>query len=180
MAPLYDADKKGALEGGGKGGGMERRGILPWAAPNEATQCAPRIRPRPKPPPTHPSPPPGAVHYLDFRGRATKTSSKNFQLVHWDHNSGALGAELALQFGKRGGDEFVLDFAWPLSALQAFSLGARGGVGRGGLGLGSWGGCVRGWVALSCAAGALGLERVADQPVPPPSLRPATRSAGGL
>jgi hypothetical protein len=30
-----------------------------------------------------------------------------------------------MQFGKRSGDEFVLDFAWPLCALQAFSLGAR-------------------------------------------------------
>ncbi|KAI8474342.1 MAG: tubby C-terminal-like domain-containing protein [Monoraphidium minutum] len=62
------------------------------------------------------------VHYLDFRGRVTKASTKNFQLVHWDHNSGSLGRELVLQFGKRGGGEYALDFAWPLSALQAFAL----------------------------------------------------------
>lgn len=63
------------------------------------------------------------VHYLDFRGRVSKASAKNFQLVPWDHNSGAVGSELSLQFGKRSGEEFVCDFGWPLNALQAFSLG---------------------------------------------------------
>ncbi len=63
-----------------------------------------------------------AVHYLDFKGRVTRSSAKNFQLVHWDHNSGATG-HMAMQFGKRGGEEFVVDFAWPLSALQAFAMG---------------------------------------------------------
>lgn len=52
-----------------------------------------------------------------------KSSTKNFQLVHWDHNTEALGSDLTMQFGKRGGEEFVLDFAWPLSALQAFAIG---------------------------------------------------------
>jgi hypothetical protein len=56
----------------------------------------------------------------------TKSSAKNFQLVHWDHNAGRLGTDMAMQFGKRGGEEFALDFAWPLSALQAFALGGQG------------------------------------------------------
>ncbi|GBF98741.1 hypothetical protein Rsub_11290 [Raphidocelis subcapitata] len=62
------------------------------------------------------------VHYLDFRGRATKRSPKNFQLCHWDHNTGGSGAEVVLLFGKRGGGEYALDFGWPLNAAQAFAL----------------------------------------------------------
>jgi hypothetical protein len=63
------------------------------------------------------------VHYLDFKGRVTKLSMKNFQLVHWDHNSNQLGNDLVMQFGKRGHDEYALDFCYPLSLLQAFALG---------------------------------------------------------
>ncbi|WIA33238.1 hypothetical protein OEZ86_006380 [Tetradesmus obliquus] len=64
------------------------------------------------------------VHYLDFKGRVTKLSTKNFQLVHWDHNSNQLGNDLVMQFGKKGHGEYALDFCYPLSLLQAFALGA--------------------------------------------------------
>jgi hypothetical protein len=64
-----------------------------------------------------------AVHYLDFKGRVSKVSMKNFQLVHWDHNSNHLGNDLVMLFGKRGGHEYAMDFCYPLNALQAFALG---------------------------------------------------------
>ena len=44
------------------------------------------------------------------------------QLVTWDHNTDRKGVELILQFGKIKEDIFALDFAYPLSALQAFGL----------------------------------------------------------
>ena len=124
-----------------------------------ADSCPPLLRPR-SPLPLHARP----VHYLDFKGRVTCRSTKNFQLVHWDHNAGALGTELAMQFGKRSGDEFVLDFAWPLSALQAFSLGGRGWAdGRGcsgqvrlvGVEGCCWEACVRGPVGSDGPTGAV-------------------------
>jgi hypothetical protein len=66
------------------------------------------------------------VHYLDFKGRVTKVSGKNFQLVHWDHNANQLGTDLVLLFGKRGHGEFALDFSYPMTPLQAFALGESG------------------------------------------------------
>lgn len=65
------------------------------------------------------------MHHLDFRGRVTKVSVKNFMLVAWDHNSNTLGNELAMMFGKRGHEEYACDFAYPLNAMQAFALGKR-------------------------------------------------------
>ncbi|KAF8067363.1 LIMR family protein [Scenedesmus sp. PABB004] len=65
------------------------------------------------------------VHYLDFKGRVTRTSLKNFQLVGWDHNANALGSDLVLLFGKRGHGEYAADFSYPVSALQAFALAAQ-------------------------------------------------------
>lgn len=64
-----------------------------------------------------------AVHYLDFKGRVTKLSLKNFQLVHWDHNTNQLGNDLVLLFGKKGHDEYAMDFCYPVNTLQAFAIG---------------------------------------------------------
>jgi len=51
---------------------------------------------------------------LDFRGRATKASAKNFQL------ESAPGVPLLL-YGKVGDNKFVLDYCPPLGMVQAFA-----------------------------------------------------------
>lgn len=48
---------------------------------------------------------------------------KNFQLVHWDHNTDRKGAQLMLQFGKKEEDVYALDFAYPMTPLVAFAIG---------------------------------------------------------
>ncbi len=53
--------------------------------------------------------------FLNFNGRVTMASVKNFQLV--DENG-----DMCLQFGRTGKDEFILDVQWPLSPFQAFAL----------------------------------------------------------
>lgn len=54
---------------------------------------------------------------LNFKGRVTKASVKNFQLInHFDPDN------ILLQFGKIGKNDFSLDFQYPMSALQAFSI----------------------------------------------------------
>lgn len=54
---------------------------------------------------------------LNFHGRVTKPSVKNFQLApDSDAESNVL------QFGKVSDDTFTMDFTWPLSALQAFLI----------------------------------------------------------
>jgi hypothetical protein len=53
---------------------------------------------------------------LDFRGRCTEASAKNFQLeVPRSHG------RTKLLFGKVGEKKFVLDYKYPLSAVQAFA-----------------------------------------------------------
>jgi hypothetical protein len=42
-------------------------------------------------------PPAPAAFTLDFHGRVKEASVKNFQLVHWDHNTDRRGADLMLQ-----------------------------------------------------------------------------------
>lgn len=59
---------------------------------------------------------------LDFHGRVKEASVKNFQLVHWDHNTDRKGADLVLQFGKAEDDVYALDFAYPLCIEHAFSI----------------------------------------------------------
>eukprot|EP00197_Chlamydomonas_leiostraca_P007276 CAMPEP_0202868270 /NCGR_PEP_ID=MMETSP1391-20130828/10614_1 /ASSEMBLY_ACC=CAM_ASM_000867 /TAXON_ID=1034604 /ORGANISM="Chlamydomonas leiostraca, Strain SAG 11-49" /LENGTH=428 /DNA_ID=CAMNT_0049548413 /DNA_START=313 /DNA_END=1599 /DNA_ORIENTATION=- len=59
---------------------------------------------------------------LDFHGRVKEASVKNFQLVHWDHNTDRKGADIVLQFGKMEEDTYTLDFAYPLSVEAAFSI----------------------------------------------------------
>jgi len=55
---------------------------------------------------------------LDFRGRCACPSAKNFQLEAVDNPGKA-----KLLFGKAGPKTFVLDYAHPLSAVQAFAAG---------------------------------------------------------
>ncbi|KAF6161865.1 hypothetical protein GIB67_002575 [Kingdonia uniflora] len=52
---------------------------------------------------------------LNFNGRVTVASVKNFQLV-------AGNDETVLQFGKIGEDVFTMDYMQPLSAFQAFAI----------------------------------------------------------
>lgn len=63
---------------------------------------------------------------LNFRGRVTVASVKNFQLVaavDQSHNVSVEEQEkVILQFGKIGKDIFTMDYHYPLSAFQAFSI----------------------------------------------------------
>ncbi|KAL2506714.1 Tubby-like F-box protein 3 [Abeliophyllum distichum] len=61
---------------------------------------------------------------LNFHGRVTVASVKNFQLVA-SPESGTVGAEqgkVILQFGKVGKDVFTMDYHYPISAFQAFAI----------------------------------------------------------
>lgn len=63
---------------------------------------------------------------LNFKGRVTVASVKNFQLVAAvdpSHNiSDAEQERVILQFGKIGKDIFTMDYRYPLSAFQAFAI----------------------------------------------------------
>ncbi|KAL9245872.1 hypothetical protein vseg_019472 [Gypsophila vaccaria] len=63
---------------------------------------------------------------LNFRGRVTVASVKNFQLVaavEPHHNVSESEQErVILQFGKIGKDIFTMDYSYPLSAFQAFAI----------------------------------------------------------
>jgi tubby-related protein 1 len=54
---------------------------------------------------------------LNFNGRVTMASVKNFQLVENEDSE-----DVYLQFGRVGKDEFNMDFTAPLTALQAFAI----------------------------------------------------------
>ena len=54
---------------------------------------------------------------LNFNGRVTMASVKNFQLVDPDEQNAVV-----LQFGRVAKDEFTMDLQWPLSPLQAFGI----------------------------------------------------------
>lgn len=58
-----------------------------------------------------------AAYTLDFKGRVTMASVKNFQLVTLDDDDTVL-----LQFGKVGVDDFTMDFRAPLTPIQAFAI----------------------------------------------------------
>ncbi|KAK9282382.1 hypothetical protein L1049_005299 [Liquidambar formosana] len=61
---------------------------------------------------------------LNFNGRVTVASVKNFQLVASSEN-GPAGQEhenVILQFGKVGKDVFTMDYQYPISAFQAFAI----------------------------------------------------------
>lgn len=63
---------------------------------------------------------------LNFHGRVTVASVKNFQLIATVDQSqpGKKGDEevVLLQFGKVGDDTFTMDYRQPLSAFQAFAI----------------------------------------------------------
>lgn len=57
------------------------------------------------------------AYCLNFNGRVTEASVKNFQLVSDDNHN-----HVILQFGKVGKNTFTMDYQWPISAFQAFSI----------------------------------------------------------
>ena len=57
------------------------------------------------------------AYVLNFNGRVTMASVKNFQLVQPDDQDAIL-----LQFGRVGKDEFTMDFQWPMTPFQAFAI----------------------------------------------------------
>ncbi|KAK4787728.1 hypothetical protein SAY86_011561 [Trapa natans] len=66
---------------------------------------------------------------LNFRGRVTVASVKNFQLVAAAEDGGGNVAPatveqeaVILQFGKIGKDIFTMDYRYPVSAFQAFAI----------------------------------------------------------
>ncbi|KAG6607686.1 Tubby-like F-box protein 8, partial [Cucurbita argyrosperma subsp. sororia] len=71
---------------------------------------------------------------LNFRGRVTVASVKNFQLIAATEASSSTATnqhaqssqtdhdKIILQFGKVGKDMFTMDYRYPLSAFQAFAI----------------------------------------------------------
>ncbi|KAL6657144.1 hypothetical protein ACP70R_004924 [Stipagrostis hirtigluma subsp. patula] len=61
---------------------------------------------------------------LNFQGRVTVASVKNFQLVASDENdpTNQESDDMILQFGKIGKDLFTMDYRYPISAFQAFAI----------------------------------------------------------
>ncbi|KAI7844912.1 hypothetical protein COHA_001560 [Chlorella ohadii] len=57
------------------------------------------------------------AYCLNFGGRVTQASVKNFQLVSVDNMERTI-----LQFGKVAKDAFTLDYCYPMTALQAFFI----------------------------------------------------------
>ncbi|XP_046907602.1 tubby-related protein 1-like isoform X2 [Hypomesus transpacificus] len=58
-----------------------------------------------------------ASYVLNFNGRVTQASVKNFQIVHSKDNS-----YIVMQFGRVADDTFTLDYKYPMCAVQAFAL----------------------------------------------------------
>ncbi|XP_062577546.1 tubby protein homolog [Saccostrea cucullata] len=56
-------------------------------------------------------------HVLNFHGRVTKGSVKNFRIVH-DNDV----KYIVMQFGRVAKDVFTMDFNYPLCAVQAFGI----------------------------------------------------------
>lgn len=61
---------------------------------------------------------------LNFHGRVTIASVKNFQLVASPENDTPTPEheKIILQFGKVGKDLFTMDYRYPVSAFQAFAI----------------------------------------------------------
>ncbi|XP_072539273.1 uncharacterized protein [Salminus brasiliensis] len=56
-------------------------------------------------------------HVLNFNGRVTQASIKNFQIVHNKDPD-----YIVMQFGRVADDAFTLDYNYPLCAVQAFAI----------------------------------------------------------
>ncbi|GLH04872.1 Protein king tubby [Gryllus bimaculatus] len=56
-------------------------------------------------------------YVLNFHGRVTQASVKNFQIVH-DSNADYI----VMQFGRVAEDVFTMDYRYPMCALQAFAI----------------------------------------------------------
>ncbi|XP_037887251.1 protein king tubby [Glossina fuscipes] len=56
-------------------------------------------------------------YVLNFHGRVTQASVKNFQLVHDSDPE-----YIVMQFGRTSEDLFTMDYRYPLCALQAFAI----------------------------------------------------------
>ncbi|KAB7494212.1 Tubby-like protein [Armadillidium nasatum] len=56
-------------------------------------------------------------YVLNFHGRVTQASVKNFQIVHEDDTE-----YIIMQFGRVAEDVFTMDYRYPMSALQAFGI----------------------------------------------------------
>lgn len=54
------------------------------------------------------------VYQLDFGGRVTQESAKNFQVEYC--------GKQVMQFGRIETNAYTLDFEWPFTAVQAFSI----------------------------------------------------------
>ena len=61
---------------------------------------------------------------LNFRGRVTTPSVKNFQIVHTSHDgaSQSPNSEVIVQFGRVSDNTFHLDFKKPFNMFQAFGI----------------------------------------------------------
>jgi len=57
------------------------------------------------------------AYVLNFRGRVTKSSVKNFQMVYANDDSKVL-----LQFGRTGNNDFTMDLQYPITPVQAFGI----------------------------------------------------------
>ncbi|KAK9965542.1 hypothetical protein ABG768_004629 [Culter alburnus] len=56
-------------------------------------------------------------YVLNFHGRVTQASVKNFQIVHPDNVD-----YIVMQFGRVAEDVFSMDYSFPMCALQAFGI----------------------------------------------------------
>nr|XP_046232997.1 tubby protein isoform X2 [Scatophagus argus] len=56
-------------------------------------------------------------YVLNFHGRVTQASVKNFQIIHPDNDD-----YIVMQFGRVAEDVFSMDYSFPLCALQAFAI----------------------------------------------------------
>ena len=53
------------------------------------------------------------AYVLNFNGRVTMASVKNFQLIHPEEPE-----RVVLQFGRVAKDKFTMDFMWPMTPTQ--------------------------------------------------------------
>uniref|UniRef100_A0A7S2G0K3 Tubby C-terminal domain-containing protein n=1 Tax=Haptolina brevifila TaxID=156173 RepID=A0A7S2G0K3_9EUKA len=58
------------------------------------------------------------AYVLNFNGRVTRASVKNFQLCNVARDPD----HVVMQFGRVGKDAFTMDYQWPLCGLQAFGI----------------------------------------------------------